>query len=92
VPISNVPAELWVGEQLVGSGVCHLIRRNGDEGGTLSGIIWSGSEPELTGRPVRLMLTGGRQLQVTVLRQSHPEGRTIIRFAVRTPAAGDPSP
>jgi hypothetical protein len=80
--ITNVPAELWVEGRPVGRGRCHLIRRDGDEAGTLSGITWLAAEPDLSGQPVLLKLADGRDLPATVSRQSHPEGRTILRFSV----------
>lgn len=82
MPISNIPAELWVGGQLTGRGTCHLMRRNGDKGGTISGLAWVDEEPDLAGQAILLRLATGRDLQATIVRQSRPEGRTVIRFAV----------
>ncbi len=81
--VENVTAELRQDSKLVAHGECHLATVEGQpRGGTLSRLRWVGPEPDLTGASLLLELEGGRSLMVKVTRHSHPEGRTVLRFAV----------
>ena len=82
MPIETVAAEVRHGDRLVARGVCHLVVRHGPEGGTISQVDWTGSEPDLTDAVVMLRLADGRTFAARITRHSHPEGTTVLRFRV----------
>ena len=82
MPIDNVAAELQRDGHVVARGVCHIVVRGEPEGGTISHLRWTDSEPDLTGVVITLHLADGRTLSGQVLRHARPEGITVLRFRV----------
>ena len=81
--VENVAAEILFGGRAVGSGLCHLLSRDGAVlGGTISQLHWLGNEPDLSGEQISLRIDDERQLEAVVARHGHPEGKTILRVHV----------
>ncbi len=80
--LRNVRVEVMASGERLARGVCMLLSPGQPQRGTISQLSWIASEPNLTGTCVDLRLAGGEQLAANVVRHSHDDGLSVLRFTV----------
>ncbi|MDE3075039.1 MAG: hypothetical protein KGJ86_06380 [Chloroflexota bacterium] len=80
--LRNVRVDVISSGKRLARGVCMLVSPGRPERGTISQLRWSGAEPNLTGSYVSLHLADGEHLLANVVRHSHDDGLSVLRFQV----------
>ena len=80
--LRNVRVEVISGGQRLARGVCMLLCPGRPERGTISQLQWLQREPNLAGSSINLLLAGGEELVANVVRHSHDDGLSVLRFTV----------